>query len=83
MKTELTIDESWDRDGNITADSDPSEEYDRWLAFADEGIPVDQGGYVGDEFTLADFEEYIRVLRAECKAELDARKPLHLEEAES
>lgn len=56
MKTNYYIAEHYDPSGIITANSDPAAEFARWQQHAAEN-PDD---WSGDEFTLADFEEYIK-----------------------
>lgn len=57
---EITIADQWDMDANITAASSEREEYDRWLEFA-----FRSPDWVGDEFTLEDFHDYIQSLEDE------------------
>lgn len=57
MKT-LSIAEHWDTGAQITASSDPQEEYTIWLNHVDNG----EGVWNGHEFTLEDFEIYIASL---------------------
>lgn len=60
MSTATTIPEHYDTAGIITASSDPAAEFATWQAHA-AANPAD---WTGDEFTLADFEDYIAGLAA-------------------
>lgn len=55
MKATCTIPEHYDPAGIITASSDPAAEFAAWQAHA-AAKPED---WTGDEFTLADFENWI------------------------
>lgn len=55
----VSIPDDWDKSGNITAESNPSEEFSRWQQFARNNPDL----WDGDEFTLEDFEKYILLLQ--------------------
>lgn len=56
--TDHRIDEYWDPDGEITATSDASAEYENWKEFASRS----DNDWAGDEYELTDFEDYIENL---------------------
>ena len=57
MAFKYSIPEHWDIRGRINADSDPKAEFEIWQKWGKEI------GFKGTEFTLEDFEAYIRELR--------------------
>lgn len=54
---DCTIADHWDPQGIITSASDPAEEFNRWKQWA-----TTSPDWSGREFTLADFEDYIKSL---------------------
>ena len=59
-----TIPEDWDPGGDISPESDATVEFEMWKAHAERN-PED---WQGDEFSLQDFERYIRLLKARRKS---------------
>ena len=57
--TGYRIDENWDSNGEITAESNPEEQYNIWHKYA--SLP--DNDWNGDEFSLSDFEKYIEQLK--------------------
>ena len=52
-----TIEAHWDPEGMMPPDADPQEEYDNYIDFVKRHPTLPE--LTGEEFTLADFKQYI------------------------